>query len=160
MTLQRRTRLETRSPLRRGKPLERGAPMKRTSGLKRGAPMARKAMRRSPRVQSPEEKAWRAFCRESACISCRKPGPCDPSHVTLSADQKGHGMLVPLTQMVPHCVTTLDGTGCHEQWEQRKGIFSKFSKDDRYAIAARWVAETREAVALAACERFAVEPIQ
>lgn len=93
--------------------------------------------RKPPKPLSRGEKALRAAVRLMPCCACGKPGPSQYSHVTLNANSKGHGMKT--AHGVPHCGTTIDGTGCHEQWDQRKGRFAGMSKDMRFELAGVWV---------------------
>lgn len=43
-------------------------------------------------------------------------------------------MKVSDAQVVPHC------RACHRDWEQRRGRFAKWSREERWSQAAAWVA--------------------
>jgi hypothetical protein len=113
--------------------------------VKRGAPMLRKtplrAKRWGLRPRSPRRLTRRAadapylrFVRLLACCSCGRPAPSEASHVTLSANQKGTGMKVSDAQCVPHC------RRCHREFEERRGRFAGWSRQERWSQAAAWVA--------------------
>jgi hypothetical protein len=74
------------------------------------------------------------FVRSLNCCSCGRPAPSEASHVTISANQKGTGTKVSDAQVVPHC------RACHRAWEERRGPFAGWSRDDRYEQARAWVA--------------------
>lgn len=92
--------------------------------------------RRPPRRLSRRagDTPYRRFVNSLPCCSCGRPSPSEASHVTLSADQKGVGMKVSDAQVVPHC------RACHRAWEQRRGRFEGWSRQERWDQAARWVA--------------------
>lgn len=134
-----------RTPLKRAKPLARGESKLRRTPLKRGAPMKRTRMRRGPRSdkRTPYENALAAFVRTLPCVVCGDAGPwarIEASHVATSADQKGTGMKVPHTQVVPKCRFH------HVQWEERRGVFAGWSKEKRYEMAATWLRELQLAI--------------
>lgn len=99
--------------------------------------MARSAMKRTPRKRmSTADDAFGKFVRSLPCCVCGTTRNIEASHVALSADQKGVGIKVPHAQRVPHCGGP---RGCHAAWEQRKGRFAGFTREQRYELAAVWV---------------------
>lgn len=132
--------------LKRHSPMPRGEGLKRTGGLKRGKPLRATrwgiAPRKTPkRKLSRYERAWMAFCRSLPCMNCRCRGPSDPAHMTLGANEKGTALKVDHTQCVPLC------RSCHHYFDgQANGPANPFrgwTKEERYTLAAEWVAEMR-----------------
>lgn len=117
--------------------MKTGGFLQRKTPLRARAPMKRSWMRRKPPRRIAKRLADRPYVRfvkALPCCVCGRPGPSDASHVTLSANQKGIGMKVPDDQVVPKCREH------HRDWEQRRGRFAKWSREERWSQAAAWVA--------------------
>lgn len=142
MSLERRARLETRTPLERGKPLRAtkwGTRPRAKKASWRDEYMPERMADDAPKL-TPFEKAWLSFVRSLTCC-CAHLGGCrgrsQASHITLSANQKGTGMPVNIQQTVPHCDFH------HKCWDGRQGRtgnpFNDLSKEERYALGTEWV---------------------
>lgn len=135
--------------MRPGKPLQRKTPLRASpydsEGKRRystfakpGKGLKRTRMKRKPVPKgSPGEEAYKRYVRASDCVCCGRPGPCDPAHMTLSADEKGVGMKVSNWQVVPL------RRECHRAWDTHSGKFAGMSREARYEQAALWVEATR-----------------
>lgn len=92
-----------------------------------------------------EEHPYFPFVRALPCISCAKPGPSDPAHMTLGANEKGTSLKVPDGQIVPLC------RACHGYFDGHlDGPDNPFRHEDeprekqqRWDTARRWVDATR-----------------
>jgi hypothetical protein len=93
--------------------------------------------------QTPEDRAYLAWLHLQPCIFAGDiygVHKCDrniqASHLR---NMTGLGRKEPDQMAVPMCA------GLHEQWEQHRGVFRRWTKMERFACFVRWIAETRAA---------------
>lgn len=113
--------------LARYTPLRRVKPMRRTWMRKRAPKRLARRAADAPRLN---------YIRAMSCIACGRHGPCEASHVTTGPNVKGTGMKVSDRSVVPHCGGP---RGCHAQWEQRRGRFAGWTREERWEQARAWV---------------------
>lgn len=102
------------------------APLRRASTLTRSKPLRRSSMRRKPtRVKAGYEPKYRVFVRQFPCAVCGRRGPSQFCHERLKGT--GLGLKGPDERAFPGCAP------CHQDYDQRKGVFEGLDNDAREA---------------------------
>ncbi len=94
----------------------------------------RETQRRGP----PRDEAFKAFVRTLRCIHPEPTDPCDglPIQASHTGEDKGGSMKASDFSCLPQCPRH------HTDWDQRRGVFTGWSREQRQAWAAReslWV---------------------
>jgi len=136
-----------RTPLSRGASHDEQGRKRYTSFSGPRKPLARSRMKRAlpKRIKRRADASpYVQYVRTLACVHCHKSGPSTAAHVATGPGQKGMSLKVPDWQCVPLC----DGPrSCHRYFDGQedgpKNPFRGWSKEEKWAVAADWVALTK-----------------
>jgi hypothetical protein len=120
--------------------------MMRRSALRRGKPLRAKRWGIAPKkprrlFSERNDSPYRRFVCTLRCMvpatvagatQCR--GETQPSHTTINLRMRGMALKAPdRLAVVPHCAAH------HREWDQHRGVFAGWSKEQRMEQAAAWV---------------------